>query len=234
MTGQPRIILIEDEPVLARQVEESLSVAGFVVIAAPNGERGLRAVAAEGIGLSAVVAEADLPDIRGTEIRQVLAEFHPELPVLVMSRSSASSAVAEPAPAIVPPVNSLDGELIVRRLLELLSRADALRLQAASATRTAADLIARSRQLRSVREAVAAETHAISRGTPPACPKCRSDRVAPILYGSDRLNHRDDFAAGRVVLGGAVRGPEGPDRYCRDCEHRWSSSPGSPASAPPS
>jgi CheY-like chemotaxis protein len=207
MAGQPRVILIENEPVLARQVEEFLCVAGFAVVTESSGERGLQTIAAEGIGVSAVLAEADMPDIGGVEIHEVLAECDPGLPALVMSRRLVARNPA----------------LIVHQLQELIARDPAILSRADSAPHAASELIGKSRQLRLRRPQLRAEAHVAAGKASPPCPKCSSARVAKILYGTDRLNRRDDLAAGTVVLGGVHRTLEAPDWHCRDCDHRWGS-----------
>ena len=56
-------------------------------------------------------------------------------------------------------------------------------------------------------------------------PECGSNRVARISYGIPSSETFEEFAAGRVVLGGVLERENAPGCLCRDCEHRWRDAP---------
>jgi hypothetical protein len=57
--------------------------------------------------------------------------------------------------------------------------------------------------------------------SPRVCPACGSDRIATIFYGSPSHEVLQQYAAGRVVLGGIAHAWGAPTWYCRECERRW-------------
>ena len=54
------------------------------------------------------------------------------------------------------------------------------------------------------------------------CPKCESERVAPILYGFPSEGVKfDAVEKGEVVLGGCCVTDNDPEWACLGCDHRW-------------
>jgi len=53
------------------------------------------------------------------------------------------------------------------------------------------------------------------------CPRCRSNRVLPIIYGLPGSELAEREAAGEVVLGGCVLSGDDPRQACVDCGHSW-------------
>lgn len=150
---EARVVLIEDERVVSRSIETSLNAAGSAVIATADSEDGLRIIERERARLNAVLAEAAIPNISGYEICRVLAEFHPELPVMLLSRASASSrSGVSTSPAAVPPaVDPRDLDLVSRRLREIIQGTSVLAPRVAAAHRAASETILESRRLWSER-----------------------------------------------------------------------------------
>ncbi len=64
--GAPRVLLIEDEPALARGLSDTLRANGFDVTVAADGERGLDAASSGGADL--ILLDVMLPKINGYEI----------------------------------------------------------------------------------------------------------------------------------------------------------------------
>lgn len=56
---------------------------------------------------------------------------------------------------------------------------------------------------------------------PRACPRCRSDKVVPVVYGMPSAELVEKSRAGRVALGGCVVFPDAPDWRCVTCGHEW-------------
>ena len=56
------------------------------------------------------------------------------------------------------------------------------------------------------------------------CPKCRSDRTAPILYGYPSHEAFEAEEQGELILGGCemIDGMPHEDYGCLDCRYRWS------------
>jgi hypothetical protein len=108
------------------------------------------------------------------------------------------------------------------RVRTTVERMDRVRAQLQAACQGMQPLLDESRRLCAEQSALVAAVRALrARRSPPACPQCGATRVAAILYGSERVNRRDELASGKVVLGGPHRADGDPDWHCRDCDHRW-------------
>jgi DNA-binding response OmpR family regulator len=120
-----RILLVEDDPILARQLQRGLAVDGTNVIHAPTVAEGQ--LLAEVDTFTAIVLDLQLPDGTGLEVlRQVRARDH-AVPVLVLSAIDRESVLIRVLDAgaddyVVKPV-SLD--LLKARLRALVRRGTA-------------------------------------------------------------------------------------------------------------
>ena len=56
---------------------------------------------------------------------------------------------------------------------------------------------------------------------PRRCPRCISDEVIRILYGTPSPNLLEEARAGRVALGADVFWSEAPQWLCLACEYEW-------------
>jgi hypothetical protein len=57
--------------------------------------------------------------------------------------------------------------------------------------------------------------------TPPACPKCGSQRVMPVMYGYPSVEGMEAARRGEVVLGGCVVYDLAPRWACAECHHQF-------------
>lgn len=83
-----RVLLVDDEPAIRRQLTIALTQRGYEVDAAPDGLSALERVAAahdEGRPYDRVVTDIRLPDIDGLKLLAILRSRHPALPVVVVS-----------------------------------------------------------------------------------------------------------------------------------------------------
>lgn len=78
-----RILLVEDEPVLARTVSRGLQAEGFVVVAASNGREGLWHATEE--QFDAIVLDIMLPGLSGYEVLRRLRAAEVWMPVLMLT-----------------------------------------------------------------------------------------------------------------------------------------------------
>ena len=81
-TVAERILLIEDDPRLARMVQDYLSEAGFRVSHAPTGKAGL--AQSERESFDALVLDLMLPDMDGLDVCKRIRERH-ETPILMLT-----------------------------------------------------------------------------------------------------------------------------------------------------
>jgi len=96
-TTVKRILLVEDDRFLRRACEASLRQRGFTVIAATDGEEGLRLARADHPDL--ILLDLLMPKLSGVEVLRAL-KADPDtkgIPVLILSNSSREQDVSEVA-----------------------------------------------------------------------------------------------------------------------------------------
>lgn len=84
MTHAPRILVVEDEPALARLLKQALDESGFVATTAADGEAGLR-LADSGRNADLMVVDAMLPKLDGFEMVRRLRADGVKTPVLFLT-----------------------------------------------------------------------------------------------------------------------------------------------------
>jgi DNA-binding response OmpR family regulator len=83
MAAMANVVLIEDEPGIADFMVRGLTLAGYRVEAALDGEAGLALALGDGVDL--VVLDLMLPRLSGTDVLRELAEQRPGLPMIVVT-----------------------------------------------------------------------------------------------------------------------------------------------------
>ena len=83
MTAVARILLIEDEPALARGLSDTLRANGFEVTVAADGERGLDAAMRGDADL--ILLDVMLPKVDGYEICRAVRSHGIEVPILMLT-----------------------------------------------------------------------------------------------------------------------------------------------------
>jgi DNA-binding response OmpR family regulator len=81
--SSPRILLIEDEPALARGLSDTLRAHGFDVTVAADGERGLDAASRGAVDL--ILLDVMLPRINGYEICREVRAQGIDVPILMLT-----------------------------------------------------------------------------------------------------------------------------------------------------
>jgi len=94
-TPGKRVLLVEDDRFLRRACEASLRQRGFTVVAAADGEEGLRLARAEAPDL--VLLDLLMPKLSGVDVLRALKadEATRGIPVLVLSNSSRQQDIDE-------------------------------------------------------------------------------------------------------------------------------------------
>jgi two-component system cell cycle sensor histidine kinase/response regulator CckA len=90
----PRILVVDDEPIVRRFASRVLADAGYSVATAADGAEALQLVRERGEPLSAVVSDIVMPRLNGVQLLEALAVSHPDLPIILMS-GYASAQLAE-------------------------------------------------------------------------------------------------------------------------------------------
>ena len=90
-----KIVLVEDDEILSKVVEEELSSKGFGVLKAMDGEAGLEMIKSEKPDL--VLLDLVLPKLNGIEVLKKLREdeFGKNVPVIILSVVSDMDKVAD-------------------------------------------------------------------------------------------------------------------------------------------
>lgn len=79
-----RVLLAEDEPLIAMVIEDALADAGFAVLTAGDGRAALD-LATAGAGFDVLVTDLAMPHLGGLELIPRLRARRPGLPVVVMT-----------------------------------------------------------------------------------------------------------------------------------------------------
>jgi DNA-binding response OmpR family regulator len=85
MEPGPKVLLVEDEPMLSELLTEALTDKGFAVHAAPNADGALRHLRS-GADVDILFTDIDLGDgIDGAQLARIAREMRPRLPIIYAS-----------------------------------------------------------------------------------------------------------------------------------------------------
>ena len=83
VTGE-RVLVVEDEPSVRSVIERTLTIAGYRVVVANDGDSGVRIANSQG-PFDALITDAVMPGISGWEVGRQLGARWPELRILYIS-----------------------------------------------------------------------------------------------------------------------------------------------------
>jgi CheY-like chemotaxis protein len=111
----PRVLLVEDEPLIRMLTIDMLDVLGFGAAEAATGAEALSIDDATLKALAGLVIDLGLPDTPGEEVARQLRQRRPDLPVILTTGADASEALARlsgdgPALALEKPYHFNDLE----------------------------------------------------------------------------------------------------------------------------
>jgi CheY-like chemotaxis protein len=109
----PRVLLVEDEPLIRMLTTDMLDALGFAAIEAATGAEALAIGDGELSTLAGLVIDLGLPDYPGEEVARQLRLRRPDLPVVLTTGADASGALAKlagggPAVALEKPYQLSD------------------------------------------------------------------------------------------------------------------------------
>ena len=84
--GRRRILVIEDEPDLARGLRDALEFEQFEVTTAGQGREGIASL--RGSGADLVILDLMLPDINGFTVCEEIRKTHPVVPIIMLTARS--------------------------------------------------------------------------------------------------------------------------------------------------
>lgn len=79
----PRILVVDDDPLVGQTIEANLERAGFEVAVADGGETGMRAL--ESSHFDVMLVDIFMPHMRGFESVRIFHERAPAIPLIAMS-----------------------------------------------------------------------------------------------------------------------------------------------------
>jgi two-component system chemotaxis response regulator CheY len=95
------ILVVDDSELVRRLYADILTDAGFQVEVAADGE-GAQVIAAELGRIDLLLADYHMPGMDGVDLVTWFQQYHPDVPVLIMSNSEEYIAIAEQAAPTVP------------------------------------------------------------------------------------------------------------------------------------
>jgi len=92
--SQPRVLLVEDEPLIRMLTTDMLDALGYAATEAATGAEALAIDDGALAGLAGLVIDLGLPDQPGEEVARRLRLRRPDLPVILTTGADASNALA--------------------------------------------------------------------------------------------------------------------------------------------
>jgi CheY-like chemotaxis protein len=83
MNALPRVLVVDDDPVIGQSFDRVLSGKGYAVITASNGEEALRKIKDENYDV--VFADIKMPGMNGLEVAERIKASQPWLPVVIVT-----------------------------------------------------------------------------------------------------------------------------------------------------
>lgn len=93
--ARPRVLVVDDEPLIRLFVTRALKASGYDVIEADSAERALELLRTEGCSLSLLLSDIGLPGASGAELVEHVRRFFPYVPTQLMSATSKQRLVRD-------------------------------------------------------------------------------------------------------------------------------------------
>ncbi len=90
---RPKILLVDDEPLILRLMERTLNDAGFDCACCCSGNEGLEALASR--RFHAVVTDVAMPGMSGIDLLRSARRLIPDLPLILVSGDSSETTLAQ-------------------------------------------------------------------------------------------------------------------------------------------
>ena len=117
--ARPRVLVVDDEPLIRWSCAETLGETGFQVIEVDNGAAALFALTKPNAAVDVVLLDLMLPDFRDLSLLAVMRRLAPGVPVVVMT--------AFATPEVVERARSLGAFAVIHKPFELSELAPLLR-----------------------------------------------------------------------------------------------------------
>jgi two-component system, cell cycle sensor histidine kinase and response regulator CckA len=116
----PRILVVDDEPMVRALIARVLTDAGYEVVAVANGKAALDAARGAEVGFDLVVTNNYMPGLNGAELIARVRHDFPSLPILHIddiSRKRLDEGLPDDVPTVYKPFSVATLRLAVQRLL---------------------------------------------------------------------------------------------------------------------
>lgn len=80
-----RILVVDDEPDVRKSVRLILTKAGYEVVEAEDGEKGIKAIKDNALSLNTIICDIQMPKINGMEAIAYFRSQFPSVPVIVLT-----------------------------------------------------------------------------------------------------------------------------------------------------
>lgn len=80
-----RILVVDDEPDVRKSVRLTLTKAGFNVVEAEDGEKGIKAIKDNALSLDTIICDIQMPKVNGLEAIAYFRSQFPSVPVIVLT-----------------------------------------------------------------------------------------------------------------------------------------------------
>lgn len=81
----PRLLVVDDDPLVLKMLERILVNAGFQVLTAKNGLAAIRIVQSVQGDIDLLVSDVEMPEMGGTALAAAMRVSYPEVPILFIS-----------------------------------------------------------------------------------------------------------------------------------------------------
>ena len=116
----PRILVVDDEPMVRALIARALSDEGYEVVAVANGRDALEAARTADGGFDLIVTNNYMPGLNGAELIARVREDFPDLPILHIddiTRKRATQELPDDIPTVYKPFSVVTLREAVRKLL---------------------------------------------------------------------------------------------------------------------
>jgi CheY-like chemotaxis protein len=118
----PRILVVDDEPMVRALIARVLTDAGYEVVAVANGQAALDAARRAKVGFNLVVTNNYMPGLNGAELIARVRQDFPSLPILhiddISRKRVLDKGLPDDVPTVYKPFSSATLREAVQRLLD--------------------------------------------------------------------------------------------------------------------